>query len=121
MKKIKITKRGSAVVSFLIFVLATLVFVLNSSRESLKDQSTNTVVFACAENKSIQSSFFEDSVSLSLGDGRIISLRHVVSGSGARYINSDESFIFWNKGESAFFEEKNVMTYKDCLITKVER
>jgi membrane-bound inhibitor of C-type lysozyme len=28
-----------------------------------------------------------------------------MSGSGARYANADESFVFWNKGDTAFITE----------------
>jgi membrane-bound inhibitor of C-type lysozyme len=41
----------------------------------------------------------------------------VLSGSGARYANKDESFVFWNKGDTAFITEgaSGEETYSDCV------
>ena len=74
----------------------------------------NTTTFNCAENKNIQTKFFKDSVSLVLSDGRDMTLPQVISASGARYANSDESFVFWNKGDTAFVTEGDKTTFKDC-------
>jgi len=40
------------------------------------------------------------------------------SGSGARYANGDESFVFWNKGDTAFIEEDGKTTYADCVTSR---
>jgi membrane-bound inhibitor of C-type lysozyme len=47
-------------------------------------------------------------------------LPQVISGSGARYANEDESFVFWNKGDTAFVTEgtDDKMTFKDCVSGK---
>ncbi len=74
------------------------------------------VTFDCIEGKAIDVQFQGDMVFLELSDGRSNALDQVISASGARYANSDESFIFWNKGKTAFVEEKGVVTYKDCVI-----
>jgi len=76
----------------------------------------NSVVFSCIDNKNIKSIFYKDRVDITLSDGRNMSLPQVLSGSGARYANFDESFVFWNKGDTAFINEGNTTTYKDCLI-----
>ena len=54
---------------------------------------------------------------LKLSDGRSLSLPQVLSGSGARYANKDESFVFWNKGDTAFITEgaSGEETYSDCV------
>jgi membrane-bound inhibitor of C-type lysozyme len=73
--------------------------------------------FVCSADRRLNASFDngpQPSVRLSLPDGGEMSLRQVVSGSGARYANSDESFVFWNKGNMAFIEEKGKRTYSDC-------
>ncbi len=48
-----------------------------------------------------------------------MSLPQVLSGSGARYANFDESFVFWNKGDTAFITEGGKTTFKDCSIMPV--
>ena len=84
------------------------------------DGVINSVVFNCIENKNIRAIFFKDRVELSLSDGRNMLLYQAVSASGARYANPDESFVFWNKGDTAFVEEGSQTTFKDCSITPAQ-
>lgn len=72
-------------------------------------------VYGCSENKTINAAFSDKNVALTLSDGRNIELPVAMSASGARYANSDETFVFWNKGDTAFIEEAGQMTYKDCI------
>jgi len=76
-----------------------------------------SATFKCAEDKSIDATFYPDDVDLKLGDSRAMKLPQVISGSGARYANEDESFVFWNKGDTAFVTEgaDDKMTFKDCV------
>jgi membrane-bound inhibitor of C-type lysozyme len=53
-------------------------------------------------------------VSLTLSDGRKLTLPQAMSGSGARYANAGESVVFWNKGNTSFIEEKGKTTYDGC-------
>lgn len=77
-------------------------------------------VFQCEDGKSIGAVFYDDSVDLKLSDGRMMQLPQAISGSGARYANDDESFVFWNKGDTAFVTEgpDNTMTFKTCVSGK---
>lgn len=54
-------------------------------------------------------------VDLVLSDGRKINLPQTISADGVRYANSDDSFIFWSKGNGAFIMENNVQTYTNCI------
>lgn len=78
---------------------------------------TAVAAFKCKDGKSIDASFYADKVDLKLSDGRSLSLPQVLSGSGARYANKDESFVFWNKGDTAFITEgaSGEETYSDCV------
>ena len=82
----------------------------------LSDTILNSVIFNCSESKNIKAIFYKDRVYISLSDGRNMSLPQVLSASGARYANFDQSFVFWNKGNTAFINENGVTTYKDCSI-----
>ncbi len=75
-----------------------------------------TANFACNADKSIGAMFNneDDSVTLSLSDGRTMDLAHVVSADGARYANADESFVFWNVGNTATVMENGTTTYSGC-------
>jgi putative hemolysin len=87
----------------------------NAIQEALTTDVINSAIFNCADNKTIQAVFLKDNVSLTLSDGRHLQLPQGMSGSGVRYVNTDESFVFWNKGDTAFIEEGKDTTYKDCM------
>lgn len=55
-------------------------------------------------------------VEIALSDGRKMILRQTVSASGARYANTDESIVFWIKGDTAFLEENGEKTYRDGTL-----
>ena len=74
--------------------------------------------FACAAGKSIDATVVNgksNSVQLVLSDRRKMTLPQSVSGSGARYANSAETIVFWNKGNTAFMQERGKTTYADCV------
>ncbi len=79
--------------------------------------------FLCSDGKYITATFHipEDvNVDIALSDGRTMSLPHALSADGARYANADESVVFWDKGTSAFIQEKGVTTYDNCLAGVVD-
>lgn len=83
-------------------------------------EQNKAVVFKCAGGKTIQATFHlpeDKSVSLALSDGRKLEVPHALSANGARYANSDESFVFWNVGDTAFIQEKGKTTFDDCVLT----
>lgn len=71
--------------------------------------------FVCDRDTYIDATFTNMHVQLSLSDGRHIELPQVLSASGARYANADESFTFWNTGTHAFVEEQGILTYTGCV------
>ena len=79
-----------------------------------------TAVFNCDEQKNITAKFYigdDKYVDLTLSDGRKLSVPHAISASGARYANADESFVFWNKGNTAFVTENGTTTFSGCVTT----
>lgn len=93
----------------------------NTGAEKATGSIINSVTFSCAENKTVQALFFADKAELTLSDGRHRLLLQAISASGARYANTDESFVFWTKGNSAFIEENQKITFKDCIATSTEK
>lgn len=91
--------------------------IVTQAAQAQDEKPVATATFVCADKKSIVAEFYPDEVSLTLSDGRALSLPQVISGSGARYANNDESIVFWNKGNTAFLTEGSdeAMTYKDCV------
>ena len=93
-----------------------------------------TVQYSCAEGKSTAAEYFDGPtrtapdgrpipggrVVLTLADGKKLTLPQTLSGSGIRYANAGETFVFWSKGDTAFVEEggNQTVTYKDCVGRK---
>jgi membrane-bound inhibitor of C-type lysozyme len=74
--------------------------------------------FTCQGGKTIDATFYASSVDLKLSDGRSMQLPQAMSASGARYANKDETFVFWNKGNTAFITEgasEGKETYSGCV------
>ena len=74
------------------------------------------VVFNCPDDKTIHAQFKSKNVYLELSDGRKLNLPQTISADGARYANTDESIVFWNKGDGAFIQEGKKTTYQDCVL-----
>lgn len=74
--------------------------------------------FACANGKSIDSTFFNGAgsrVQLALSDGRTLVLPQAMSADGGRYADPSESIVFWNKGRTASLQENGKTTYANCM------
>lgn len=86
------------------------------------------------EGKTVQAAFYKGqeypvqpgempipsgSVKIVLSNGRNFDLPQTISADGGRYANPDESFIFWDKGNTALVLENGVeKNYKNCLIAE---
>jgi membrane-bound inhibitor of C-type lysozyme len=97
---------------------AIVLLSLGISAAAAADTPNISASFVCDGGKNIQAIFTTGShpaVQLSLSDGRHLVLPQAVAASGARYTNRDESFVFWNKGRTAFIEEAGQRTYTGCV------
>lgn len=88
-------------------------------------------LYLCDGEKTIEATFYQGeeittepgeqpvpsgSVEIVLSDGRSFNLNQTISASGARYSNTDESFIFWSKGDEALVLEDGVeKDYTGCV------
>jgi membrane-bound inhibitor of C-type lysozyme len=79
---------------------------------------TGDATYACDGGATIHAIYHATSVQLLLSDGRNLVVPQAISGSGARYANDDESFVFWNKGTTAFVTEgtgaESTTTFAGC-------
>jgi len=72
------------------------------------DSTSEAVSYSCNAGKSIVATYKDKEVGLKLSDGREMNLTQTVSADGVRYANTDESFVFWSKGDGALVLENNV-------------
>ncbi|MFH1608452.1 MAG: MliC family protein [Patescibacteria group bacterium] len=127
-------KKGKLLVLAFILLVLLLIWVITYFKnnkeeveeveEVIPEQSSIVARFDCANGSFIDAEFNNNqeqkSVDLTLSDARKFTLPEVISASGARYANADESFVFWNKDDTAFIEEGGQTTYTDCVMKKVE-
>jgi membrane-bound inhibitor of C-type lysozyme len=109
-------------------------FVFLTAGVALAQAPVAIVQYSCAEGKSLSAEYFDGPtrtapdgrptpggrVIVTLADGKKLTLPQTLSGSGIRYANVGESFVFWSKGDTAFVEEgaSQTVTYKDCVGSK---
>lgn len=91
----------------------------NATPTMLGTKPIADVTYACAAGKTIRAIYRPQEVQLLLSDGRNLSVPQTISGSGARYANKDESFVFWNKGDTAFITEGNSTTFANCATKSI--
>ncbi len=96
--------------------LGALAIVALTPVSALAAAPVASATFTCKGGKTISATFYADKVELRLSDGRSLTLPQAMSASGARYANQDETFVFWNKGNTAFIAEgeSGQQTYADC-------
>lgn len=94
--------------------------LLLAGSAALAEAPVATAAFKCKGGKTIDATFYADAVDLKLSDGRSLKVPQAMSGSGARYANADETFVFWNKGNTAFVTEgkDGKETYSGCVTEK---
>jgi membrane-bound inhibitor of C-type lysozyme len=104
---------------FAMLIVATTLLLMARQAVAVADNPTAIAKFACHGGKTISATFYSNSVALKLSDGRSLQVPQTMSGSGARYANADESFVFWNKGDTAFITEGGGKeTYSGCVVAK---
>jgi len=111
--------------------------VENTNNKGVQNLSlTAQATYNCNGGKTIQAAFYKGepkpvepgqppiptgSVKLILSDGRRFDLPQTISADGGRYANSDESFVFWSKGDGALVLENGVAKdYQGCLVASTE-
>lgn len=120
----------------LIIGLAVLICLIgwffNKQSETTTPRLINQVTYICDNNKTIEAAFYKGktkpvkageppippgSVKLILSDGRQFDLSQTLSADGARYATSDESFIFWIRGNGTLVLENNIeKNYVGCIV-----
>jgi len=119
----------------LIFIFLTVIIIAGAGIWYVNDKKNKNlslspspsriahVTYICDGGKTIDATFYKGelkpvepgeppilsgSVKIVLSDGRNFDLPQTISADGSRYANSDESFVFWSKGDYALVLENNV-------------
>ena len=71
------------------------------------------VIFRCPQGETIEATFRDGTVAVTLPDGTNAVLPQVISASGARY--SDGTTTLWNKGNTVFIMNGEEITVQDCV------
>ena len=125
------------IIILLIIIVSATIWYVNKEEDKSSDISLiNQVTYNCDNNKTIEAAFYKGelipvepgeppiltgSVKLVLSDGRNFDLPQTISGSGVRYANDDESFIFWSKGDGALILEDGMeKDYTGCIVLAKE-
>lgn len=113
------TKQIAATLALLVLVVGGY-FVWKNYNHAPSEVPVSIVTFSCEQGKTIGATFYQAKVDLVLSDGRKMTLPEAISASGARYANAGETFVFWNKGNTAFITEgktePQAQTYTNCVV-----
>ncbi len=127
-----------------VVLIASAVFVYIGMQRSLAPASVQqaatptpiaTAAYVCDGGKTIAAQYYQGttappvradeppvpggSVDIQLSAGRSMHLAQTISAYGARYANSDESFIFWSKGDGAIIlVNGQPKDYTGCIVVK---
>lgn len=131
--------RTGIIVGVVVLIIIIAAFIWSSvSRQSVHETnspSAITVSYMCDSAKNITATLYNGPTIPStssttppipggkahvvLSDGRTMDLAQTLSADGVRYANSDESFVFWSKGNGALVLENNQQkSYIGCVLVK---
>jgi membrane-bound inhibitor of C-type lysozyme len=111
----------------LFFALAFIGGCATVKQETLTVSTGHRVTYECENGQRVVATYFSvsdgslDFVKVTLPDGKMRTLPHVVSASGVRY-SDDLDLVWWTKGDTAFAQSRNEngewqITYRACRAT----
>jgi membrane-bound inhibitor of C-type lysozyme len=128
-------KKYFLIIAILIALAALIQNFRTDISQSGQAQPLNSVIYSCDGGKTIAAKLYDVQSTeplvqslgvppkpsglahITLSDGRDMTLHQTISADGARYANSDESFVFWSKGNGALvFENGKMQDYTNCTV-----
>ena len=116
----------------LILILIFIFYVYKTNDKKIPQSPSNTATYMCDGNKKLVTEYYKGEevkqikdepptptgyIKLILENGAETILNQTISADGGRYANSDESFIFWDKGNGAMILENNQeKNYTGCIV-----
>lgn len=122
-----------SVSSFIVLIILIIYAQKTFQNKAQNEPISATASFICDGNKHITADFYNGesqvnanpnqppiltgSVNLIFDNKTQMHLNQTISADGARYSNTDESFVFWSKGSGAMVLQNNKeQDYKNCII-----
>src|SRR6056297_1530724 len=101
----------------IIIVLGVFAWSYFSNPETKEDGDSNAFIFDCPSGVEIKISYDKESDSASLFiEGEAYKIHRVISASGARYANDDETVVFWEHQGEAMVEIDGKTMYQECKL-----
>jgi membrane-bound inhibitor of C-type lysozyme len=123
-------KNNLTIVIVLVLLVLIAGAVLWEKKGATPSQPIAILSYTCDDGKSIEATLYEGeskpaagpdmpptpggSAQIVLSDGREMTLAQTLSADGVRYATTDESLVFWTKGNGAFVTEGDTQTYANC-------
>ena len=110
--------RVSQIVAVILFIVVFLAgfFIGNAfEKEKILGAPKNIINLSCDGTKDIAVKVYQNNLALSLS-GSEKYLTQVIPSHGVRYINEEESLIFWTEDGKAFLEQDGAMVLTNCKI-----
>lgn len=113
----RVTKVSQIVAIVLSLVIFWVGFLIGGEfeKENILGNPKNIINLSCDDNKNISVNVYQNNIALSL-QGSQKYLTQVVPSSGVRYINEEESLIFWTEQNKAFLEQAGSLVLSNCKI-----
>jgi len=99
-------------------IFATVIGLLCLAFAACEERPVGKIhVFRCADGATVKVIFTEADESMTMYlDKKSYKLKHVPSGSGAKY--TDGKVVFWNKGKEAFIQIDGEVVHDACALTE---
>ena len=116
-----------------LFIVIVAGFLFNVFTSPKSQKLIATASYSCNMGRSISAVYYQGegkpasspdqpptpngSVAITLSDGRTMTLPQTISADGGRYTNTDESFVFWAKGNGVLvLENDQEKSYIGCIV-----
>lgn len=116
-------KRSTLTIIGVVLVGSIVALIVAMSMTGGADESvtrTGEASYSCADGTTINVQFLADESAIVTLDGTPYELSQVQAASGARYANSDESFVFWEQGGEAVVLVDGEVMYDACRTADAE-
>lgn len=111
---------GIGIIGFVLYALLTPFeneADIYSSLGQSESQDLPMQIFESLDGEQVSVIFStETAIIINHEDDSSISLNRAVSGSGARYVNKDESIVLWNKGDDITLYKNDEVTFEGSLL-----